>query len=138
MRSPQGRDGRGAVVLRAQHAAVLPGHARRVPALLGKTGARRCAHNALNLLHSRKSINSHWNQSGTHADFGIADPTSVGQAGAAALGALTSPLGTAAGGIVGCVIGGIRGYHGGSVVAGDVYDWAESTRTTALPEASAP
>ena len=144
-----------------------------------------------------KSINYHWNQSGTHASFGIADHAPVDRlgatayqaakyfryagrvllvvgvaldvvsivqsdrplrrasqvvagwaaawagcelvgAGGAALGTLATPIGTAAGGVVGCVIGGIGGYYGGSVVAGDVYDWGEGTRFTELPEAAAP
>lgn len=59
-------------------------------------------------------------------------------AGGAALGTLASPLGTAVGGFAGCIIGGIGGYYGGSVVAADVYDWAEGTRFDPLPEASAP
>jgi len=144
-----------------------------------------------------KAIDYHWNQSGTHADFGIADHTPVGRggpavyqaakyfryagrlllvygvvvdiasivqssrpmrrasevvagwagswagcevvgAGGAALGTLASPLGTAIGGIGGCIIGGIGGYYGGSAVGGDVYDWAETTFFTPLPELKEP
>ena len=59
-------------------------------------------------------------------------------AGGAAAGLLASPLGSAAGGIGGCVIGGIAGYYGGSTLAGEVYDWAEGTFFTPLPEAPAP
>ena len=59
-------------------------------------------------------------------------------AGGAALGTLASPLGTAIGGIGGCVIGGIGGYYGGSVAGGEVYDWADGTRFSSLPEASPP
>ena len=140
-----------------------------------------------------KSVNYHWNQSGTHANFGVADHTPVGRigtaayraakyvrytgrvllvvgvvvdvvsivqsdrplrrasqvvagwaaawagcelagAGGAALGTLAMPIGTAAGGVVGCVIGEV----GGSIVAGGVYDWAEGTRFTPLPEVAAP
>ncbi len=144
-----------------------------------------------------KSINYHWNQAGTHAEFGIADHTPVGRlgeavygaakafkyagrallvvgiavdvvaivqsdrplrrasqavagwaaawagcelvgAGGAALGTLASPLGTAVGGIGGCLIGGIGGYCGGSVAAGEVFDWAEGTHFQRLEEVSAP
>ena len=144
-----------------------------------------------------KTIDYHWNQKGTHAQFGIADHTPAGSAGraayqaaryfrmagrvlivagvavdvvsvvqaskplrrasqvvagwaaawagckivgagGAALGTLASPLGSAAGGIGGCVIGGIGGYYGASVLAGEVYDWAEDTFFTPLPEVSAP
>jgi hypothetical protein len=144
-----------------------------------------------------KSINYHWNQSGTHANFVIADHTPVGRvgeavyqaakvfryagrvllvvgvvvdavsivqsdrplrrasqvvtawaaawagcelvgAGGAALGTLATPIGTAAGGVIGCVIGGAGGYWGGSVVSGEVYDWAEGTRFTPLAEESGP
>ncbi len=56
----------------------------------------------------------------------------------AGLGTLASPLGTAAGGVAGCVVGGIGGYFGGSVVGAEVYDWAENTRFTSLPEAVTP
>jgi hypothetical protein len=144
-----------------------------------------------------KTIDYHWNQKGTFAEFGIADHTPAGQAGevaynaakyfryagrvllvvgvavdvisivqaskpmrrasqvvagwaaawagcevvgagGAALGTLASPLGTAVGGIGGCIIGGIGGYYGGSVLGGDVYDWAENTFFTPLPQVAAP
>ena len=144
-----------------------------------------------------KTIDYHWNQKGTHAQFGIPDHAPAGStgraayqaaryfrlagrvlivvgvaidvvsvvqaskplrrasqvvagwaaawagcklvgAGGAALGTLASPLGTAAGGIGGCVIGGIGGYYGASVLAGEVYDWAEDTFFTPLPEVPAP
>jgi hypothetical protein len=142
-----------------------------------------------------RTIDYHWNQSGTHANFGVADHTPAGQAGeiaykaakyfryagrvlvvvgvavdvvsivqaskpmrrasqvvtgwaaawagcevvgagGAAVGTLASPLGTAIGGIGGCIIGGIGGYYGGSALAGEVYDWAENTFFTPLPEVS--
>src|SRR6266851_361721 len=144
-----------------------------------------------------KTIDYHWNQKGTYAEFGIADHTPVGQAGevaynaakyfrysgrvlvvvgvaidvvsivqaskpmrrasqvvagwaaawagcevvgggGAALGTLASPLGTAIGGIGGCIIGGIGGYYGGSIFGGEVYDWAENTFFTPLPEVAGP
>ena len=144
-----------------------------------------------------KTIDYHWNQSGTHAEFGIADHTPAGQAGkvaynaakyfryagrvlvvvgvaidvvsivqaskpmrrasevvsgwalawagcevvgagGAALGTLASPLGTAIGGIGGCIIGGVGGYWGGSKLGGEVYDWAENTFFTPLPEVDGP
>jgi len=144
-----------------------------------------------------RSVNYHWNQSGTHANFGIADHTTVGEVGATAyraaryfryagrvllvagvaidavsivesdrplrratqvvaswagawlgckvvgaggaeLGALASPLGIAAGGFAGCIVGGAVGYWGAGIAAADVYDWAEGTRFTVLPEAPAP
>jgi hypothetical protein len=58
-------------------------------------------------------------------------------AGGAAVGSIKPGLGTAIGGIAGCVIGGVGGYIGGSTVAGLVYDWAEETFFTPLPEVSA-
>jgi len=144
-----------------------------------------------------RTLDYHWNQKGTTAQFGIPDHTTVGSAGevafkaakyfryagrvlvvagiavdvvsvvqaskplrrasevvtgwaaawvgceavgagGAALGTLASPLGTAVGGIGGCIIGGISGYYGGSVLGGAVYDWAEGTSFTPLPEASGP
>ena len=57
-------------------------------------------------------------------------------AGGAALGTLASPLGTAIGGVGGCIVGGIGGYYGGSIVGGEVFDWAENTIFTPLPEVS--
>jgi hypothetical protein len=143
-----------------------------------------------------RTIDYHWNQKGTHADFGITDHTPAGRAGEAAykaaryfryagrvlvvvgvaidvvsivqasnpirrasqvvagwagawagcevvgaggagLGLLASPLGSAIGGIGGCIIGGIGGYYGGSAIGGEVYDWAESTFFTPLPEVEA-
>lgn len=59
-------------------------------------------------------------------------------AGGAFIGTAASPLGTAVGGIGGCIIGGIGGYLGGSILAAEVYDWAEDTFFTPLPEMSAP
>lgn len=144
-----------------------------------------------------RTIDYHWNQSGTHAQFGVADHSPAGRAGevaykaakyfryagrvlvivgvtvdvvsivqaskpmrrasqvvagwaaawagckivgagGAALGTLASPLGTAVGGVGGCIIGGIGGYYGGSALAGEVYDWAENTFFTPLPEVSVP
>ncbi len=58
-------------------------------------------------------------------------------AGGALLGTAASPLGTAVGGIGGCIIGGIGGYHLASVAAADVYDWAEGTIFTPLPSSPA-
>ena len=144
-----------------------------------------------------KTVDYHWNQKGTNANFGIADHTSVGAtesaaykaakyfryggrvvmvvgialdvvsvvqaskplkratevvagwagawagckvvgAGGAAVGTLASPLGTAVGGVGGCIIGGIGGYYLASTVAGEVYDWAEGTFFTPLPEVQKP
>ena len=143
------------------------------------------------------SVNYHWNQSGTHANFGVADHTPAGSSGAvayraaryfryagravlvvavvvdaisivqadrpmrratqvvaawaaawlgcrivgaggAAVGTLASPLGTAVGGVGGCIVGGAAAYWGGSVLAGDVFDWAEGTTFTPLPEMAPP
>ena len=58
-------------------------------------------------------------------------------AGGAVIGTMASPLGTAVAGIGGCIIGGMGGYLGGSIVATEVYDWAEGTFFTPLPEAAA-
>jgi hypothetical protein len=144
-----------------------------------------------------KTIDYHWNQSGTHPQFGITDHSPAGRAGevaykaakyfryagrilvvagvaidvvsivqaskpmrrasqvvagwaaawvgcklvgagGAAVGTLASPIGTAIGGVGGCIVGGIGGYYGGSALAGEVYDWAENTFFTPLPEVAAP
>lgn len=144
-----------------------------------------------------KTIDYHWNQKGTHAEFGLADHAPAGGTGKAAyqaakyfryagrvlvvvgvtldvisivqsskplrrasqvaagwaaawvgckavgaggawLGLAASPLGSAVGGIGGCIIGGVGGYYGGEALAGEVYDWAEGTFFTPLPEAANP
>lgn len=145
-----------------------------------------------------KTIDYHWNQKGTNANFGIADHTSVGStesalykaakyfrwggrvlmvvgiaidivsivqaskplkratevvagwagawagckvvgAGGAMAGTFVEPgLGTAVGGVGGCIIGGAGGYFIGSTIAGEVYDWAEDTFFTPLPEVQKP
>lgn len=144
-----------------------------------------------------KTIDYHWNQKGTNANFGIADHTSVGStesaaykaakysryagrvlvvvgvaldvvsvvqankplkratevvagwagawagckvvgAGLGAVGTLASPIGTAIGGVGGCIIGGVGGYYLASMAAGEVYDWAEGTLFTPLPEVQKP
>jgi len=59
-------------------------------------------------------------------------------AGGAAVGTLASPLGSAIGGIGGCIIGGAAGYYAASTAAGQVYAWAEGTTFSRLPEAAAP
>ena len=59
-------------------------------------------------------------------------------AGGAAVGLLASPLGSAVGGVGGCIIGGIGGYWAGSKVGGAVYDWAEDTIFMPLPETNRP
>ncbi|MDZ7622047.1 MAG: hypothetical protein U5O69_06570 [Candidatus Competibacteraceae bacterium] len=144
-----------------------------------------------------QTIDYHWNQKGTHGNFGIADHTPAGRgspaaynaakyfryagralvvvgvavdlvsivqaskplrrasqvvagwagawagckvvgAGGAAIGTAASPLGTAVGGVGGCIIGGIGGYYGASALAGEVYDWAEDTFFTPLPQIARP
>jgi hypothetical protein len=55
-------------------------------------------------------------------------------AGGALIGLGASPVGSAALGVGGCIIGGVGGYYGGSALAGVVYDWAEGTNFTPLPE----
>ncbi len=143
-----------------------------------------------------KTIDYHWNQTGTHANFGIKDHTSVGRigetlykaakyfryagrtlvvigaaidiasivvsssplrrssevvggwamawagckvvgAGGAAIGTLASPVGTAIGGIGGCIIGGVAGYRVGVGIGGTVYDWAQTTFSQ-VPQIAAP
>lgn len=143
-----------------------------------------------------KGIDFHWNQAGTHANFGIQDHTSIGRgarlayqsakyfryigrtvvvlgaaidaisivvankpirratevttawalgwagcktlgAAGAAVGSVASPLGTAAGGVCGCIIGGYGGYKAGEFVGGTVYDWAE-TVFAPLPQVKKP
>lgn len=152
-----------------------------------------------------KTINYHWNQKGTHANFGITDHAVAGRGAAAGYNAAkyfryggrvlmvvgvavdvvsivqaSKPLrrasevvagwagawagckvvgaggawaggaagtavpgvgnaaGVAIGGVGGCVIGGVGGYFAGSAVGAQVYDWAEGTFFTPLPEAPAP
>jgi hypothetical protein len=143
-----------------------------------------------------RTIDYHWNQTGTHANFGIQDHAPAGRAGAAlykaakyfryagrvllvvgvavdvvsivvassplrkasevvggwalawvgckvvgaggaAIGTLASPVGTAVGGVGGCIIGGYIGYRTGSAAGAIVYDWAGAT-FTAVPEIAAP
>jgi hypothetical protein len=62
----------------------------------------------------------------------------VGAGGAAVGGALGEGVGAAPGAIVGCIGGGIGGYFFGSKVGGLVYDWAEDTFFTPLPEGEQP
>jgi hypothetical protein len=50
-------------------------------------------------------------------------------AGGAAIGTTLSPVGTAIGGIGGCIIGGYAGYHVGDMAGGAVYDWAQTVFT---------
>lgn len=59
-------------------------------------------------------------------------------AGGAAVGSAAPGLGTGAGALGGCIIGGAAGYFAGSAVGGVVYDWAEGTIFTPLPEMSRP
>ena len=59
-------------------------------------------------------------------------------AGGAWAGSFASPLGTAVGGVGGCIIGGVGGYFVGSAVAGEVFDWAEGTQFMPLEEAPGP
>ena len=58
----------------------------------------------------------------------------VGAGGAMAGSAVAPGPGTAVGGIAGCAVGGFIGYLGGEAVGGYVYDWAEGTVFTPLPE----
>jgi hypothetical protein len=143
-------------------------------------------------------IDYHWNQSGTHGDFGIADHTTLGKggealhrgarylryggrvllvvgvaldvysivvakkrwkqvtrvlagwggswagcevvgAGGATAGSAIEPGGgTAVGGLLGCMVGGMGGYWGASWAAGHAYDWVEETFFEPLPETAAP
>jgi hypothetical protein len=56
-----------------------------------------------------------------------------------ALGTLIEPGGgTAVGGVVGCIGGGVGGYIAGSKVGGIIYDWADDTFFTPLPTAEQP
>lgn len=141
-----------------------------------------------------KTIDYHWNQSGTHPQFGISDHSRVGRggqglyhaakyfrwagrvlvvtglavdvvsvvvasnplrrasevatgwagaflgcrlggaAGAAGGTAVAPGVGTAIGGVVGCIVGGGGGYFLGSKAGGTVYEWAEGTLFTPVPE----
>jgi hypothetical protein len=66
----------------------------------------------------------------------------VGCKGVGALGAyggsFVGPLGTAGGAIVGCIAGGYGGYRGGEALGEAVYEWAEGTVFTRLPEIPVP
>ncbi len=143
-----------------------------------------------------KTIDYHWNQVGTHANFGIQDHSSVGGlgaavykaakyfryagrtlfvfgaaadiasivvagspmrrasevvsgwalswagcktvgAGGAAIGTTASPIGTAVGGIGGCIVGGFAGYRVGVAMGGTVFDWAH-TAFYPVPQVAAP
>jgi hypothetical protein len=55
-------------------------------------------------------------------------------AGGAALGSVEPGGGTAVGGVLGCVIGGIGGYAGASWAVGEAYDWVEETFFEQVPE----
>lgn len=162
-----------------------------------KTGKR---HLRLDYGHNVKTgqFEYHWNQKGTHSNFGIANHTPAGNTGkalyytakyfrhagravlvagmamdvvsivvadkplrrtaevvagwagawaackvvGAGLGAAGTAVapgpGTAVGGIGGCIIGGVGGYYGGAALAGSVYDWAEDTIFTPLPQTAGP
>ncbi len=54
------------------------------------------------------------------------------------VGTLIEPgLGTAGGAVVGCIVGGYGGYRAGEAVGDAVYQWAEQTVFTPLPEVAA-
>ena len=59
-------------------------------------------------------------------------------AGGAAVGSAVPVLGTAAGGIGGCIIGGVGGYFAGEKAGAIVYDWADGTFFTPVPQVAAP
>jgi hypothetical protein len=61
----------------------------------------------------------------------------VGAGGAWVGTAVTPGLGTAIGGVAGCMAGAFIGYEGASRAAGRVYDWADATFTR-VPETAAP
>ena len=145
-----------------------------------------------------QSIDYHWNQKGTNAEFGIVDHANAGRfgsaiykgakyfkytgrvlvvvgaaidlvsivqasrplrrttqvvtawtaagitcravgAGLATVGTFIEPGGgTALGGLLGCVVGGVGGYLLGEKVGGVVYDWGEGTFFKPLPLTAAP
>lgn len=62
----------------------------------------------------------------------------VAGAGGARIGMLFSPLGTAVGGIGGCLVGGGIGYFLGAPAGAVAYDWAEDTFFTPVPEVASP
>jgi hypothetical protein len=62
----------------------------------------------------------------------------VGAGGAVAGTAVAPGLGTAAGGFLGCIIGGFGGYLGGSSLGGGVFDWAEGTVFSPVPQVPGP
>jgi hypothetical protein len=60
-------------------------------------------------------------------------------AGGAKVGTLVKPgLGTAVGGLGGCLVGSVAGYGGASWVAGETYDYIEETYFQELPETQGP
>lgn len=62
----------------------------------------------------------------------------VGAGGALAGTAIEPGGGTAVGGVLGCIAGGIGGYFGASWAAGEAYDWVEETFFEPVPEVPGP
>jgi hypothetical protein len=62
----------------------------------------------------------------------------VGAGGAVAGSAVAPGLGTASGAFLGCIVGGFGGYLGGSSVAAVVFDWAEGTVFSSVPQVPSP
>jgi hypothetical protein len=58
-------------------------------------------------------------------------------AGGAAAGTLASPVGTAVGGVGGCIIGGYIGYRAGAKIGNVVYDWGDA-KFHPIPQLAAP
>ena len=90
-----------------------------------------CVVQASNPLRRSAQVISGW--SGARAGCQV-----VGRLGALAGTAVEPGGGTAAGGLAGCFAGGIGGYIIGNEAGAIVYDWAEGTFFTPLPDAPQP
>lgn len=62
----------------------------------------------------------------------------AGGATVGAVGTFATPIGTAIGGVIGWIVVGAGGYYADSAIGGEVYDWAEGTFFSPVPEIAQP